>query len=303
MGKQQDANAAKAEFSAATHSDHLAVVHAFDGWQRVRAQPSERGGSSGGGGRQRSAETEYCWQNFVSFSTLREMEQTRRQLFDLLRVAGFVPREAHLDQHHRHHHRSNGGGADAQPPVSSFEYERHVGNASLVKCVLCAALYPSVALIAAPSQNSHGRSGKRPRIFTRNTGEVQIHPSSVNRQMDSRDLKGYVIFLEQVQTSQVFLRDTTAISHFPLLLFGGTALRINHSSGGITIMECDGSHWLEFRATAKIGMLFKLLREELDRLLMLKIEEPESSVSEHGATAVSAVLQLLAAEEREYESY
>ena len=55
------------------------------------------------------------------------------------------------------------------------------------------------------------------------------------------------LFLEKVQTTQVFLRDTTAISHFPLLLFGGTTLRINHDNGHLAIVESDGSTWLQFR--------------------------------------------------------
>jgi hypothetical protein len=51
-------------------------------------------------------------------------------------------------------------------------------------------------------------------------------------------------------------------------------------------------------------VLFKLLREELDRLLLAQIEAPgegghDLSAGAAGSTAVSAVLQLLDDEERQ----
>ena len=52
-----------------------------------------------------------------------------------------------------------------------------------------------------------------------------------------------------------------------------------------------------------MGVLFKLLREELDRLLLAQIESPGDeenlSAGAAGSTAVSAVLQLLEDEERQ----
>lgn len=53
-----------------------------------------------------------------------------------------------------------------------------------------------------------------------------------------------MVFLEKVKTSAVFLRDSTAISHYPLLLFGGSHLRIDHTKGmqKISIVESDGKY-------------------------------------------------------------
>ena len=64
-----------------------------------------------------------------------------------------------------------------------------------------------------------------------------------NARVDSRELKGYLVFLEKVKTSAVFLRDSTAVSHYPLLLFGGSHLRIDHTKGmqKISIVESDGT--------------------------------------------------------------
>ena len=38
------------------------------------------------------------------------------------------------------------------------------------------------------------------------------------------------------------------MSHYPLLLFGGASLRIDHTADKISIVECDGEAWLSFRS-------------------------------------------------------
>ena len=176
LGKQADADRSKREFSATTHSDHLAVVAAYDGWVAARGgQIKPRGGgrvgpggsSSRGGGR--SAEADYCWNRFLSIGTLREMDSTRRQFFSQLQAAGFVSRRARLDRVVG----SSGLQARDGEKEQLYSFARNLGNSSLVKCVLTAALYPSVARVGAPAGNS-----KRPVLVTR-TESVAIHPSSV----------------------------------------------------------------------------------------------------------------------------
>jgi hypothetical protein len=107
--------------------------------------------------------------------------------------------------------------------------------------------------------------------------------------------RGYLVFLEKVRTTQVFLRDSTVrtpcqrlrlytahstqhtarctlysgapltaqprqvVSHYPLLLFGGASLRVNHDTGRVGIVETDGQAWLEFKADTTVGMLFKVM--------------------------------------------
>jgi len=199
----------------------------------------------------------------LSIGTLREMDGTRRQLFSQLQAAGFVSRRARLDRAVG----SSGLQARDGEKEQLYSFARNLGNSSLVKCVLTAALYPSVARVGAPGGNS-----KRPVLLTR-TESVAIHPSSVvrcscpvgvyrrgrpltwfvlthncifalqNARVDSRELKGYMVFLEKIKTSAVFLRDSTAVSHYPLLLFGGSHLRIDHTKGmqKISIVESDGT--------------------------------------------------------------
>eukprot|EP01046_Picozoa_sp_COSAG06_P022394 COSAG06_NODE_1735_length_8524_cov_23.310623_9_plen_146_part_00 len=128
--KQADADRSKREFSGGAHSDHLAVVAAYDGWVGARGgQLKPRGGGGGGGGGRgsggrgrgggggrgrgggggggrgggggggrRSADADFCWSRFLNIGTLREMDGTRRQFFGQLQTAGFVSRAARLDR-------------------------------------------------------------------------------------------------------------------------------------------------------------------------------------------------------------
>ena len=54
--------------------------------------------------------------------------------------------------------------------------------------------------------------------------EVFMHPSSVNgkKEVVSFGDAGFMVFLEQMETTKVYIRDCTAITAYPLLLFGGS---------------------------------------------------------------------------------
>ena len=68
------------------------------------------------------------------------------------------------------------------------------------------------------------------------------------------------------------------------MLFGGK-LRVEHAERTITVDD-----WATFRAPAEIGTLMKLLRAELDRLLVRMIESPGKK---EGGGIVRTVVSLL----------
>ena len=51
------------------------------------------------------------------------------------------------------------------------------------------------------------------------------------------------VYHEKVQTTAVFLRDTTPVTPFTLLLFGG-AIQVQHSTGAVTVDK-----WIQFSAS------------------------------------------------------
>lgn len=111
----------------------------------------------------------------------------REQLIRQLREAGFVPADLRM-------------------------LNANAGNTHLLRCVICAALYPNVARLT-PKGEGNGD-------LTTVSEHVSFHPSSVNSRQSARTDRWYV-YLEKVETSKVFLRDSTAVSAYALLLFGG----------------------------------------------------------------------------------
>nr|CAB3484538.1 unnamed protein product [Digitaria exilis] len=72
-----------------------------------------------------------------------------------------------------------------------------------------------------------------------------------------------------VETTKVFLRDTSVVSPYSLLLFGGSMV-IQHQTGVVVI---DG--WLRLSAPAQTAVLFKQLRITLDAVLKELTRKPE----------------------------
>jgi ATP-dependent RNA helicase DHX36 len=88
-------------------------------------------------------------------------------------------------------------------------------------------------------------------VTTRNDGDVSIHPSSLNFSSPHFHHK-FVLFHEKVRTTKVYLRDTTMVGGYPLLLFAGK-VTVNHERGTINI-----DNWIEFKAPLRVAVLFKV---------------------------------------------
>uniref|UniRef100_A0A3P8WRP0 ATP-dependent RNA helicase DHX29 n=1 Tax=Cynoglossus semilaevis TaxID=244447 RepID=A0A3P8WRP0_CYNSE len=134
---------------------------------------------------------------------------------------------------------------------------------SVLNAALTAGLYDSVArVLYTPSVDVLERL-----VCTVETpqGKAQVHPSSVNRNLQTH---GWLLYQEKVKYTKIYLRDTTLISPFPMLLFGGD-IDIQHRERLITL---DG--WMHFQAPVRIGVIFKHLRKLMDTLLQKKLENP-----------------------------
>ena len=74
---------------------------------------------------------------------------------------------------------------------------------------------------------------------------------------------------------QIFVRDSTAVNPYALLLFGGD-VGVQHIAGTLTVGR---GNFVGFKAVARIGVLVKRLRLALDSLLIRKITEPDTDIS------------------------
>ena len=122
-------------------------------------------------------------------------------------------------------------------------------------------------------------------VDTRGLQKVWIHPSSINFDTVSF-ANSFLVYNDRQVTSKAYIRDITEVTALPILFFGG-ALSTNYSTGLITI---DG--WLRFCGPGRVVALVQALREALDELLNLKIEDP--TVDIYSDPALNTAIKLIA---------
>nr|XP_055109132.1 ATP-dependent RNA helicase DHX29 isoform X4 [Symphalangus syndactylus] len=76
----------------------------------------------------------------------------------------------------------------------------------------------------------------------------------------------------EIRYARVYLRETTLITPFPVLLFGGD-IEVQHRE---RLLSIDG--WIYFQAPVKIAVIFKQLRVLIDSVLRKKLENPKMSL-------------------------
>lgn len=114
----------------------------------------------------------------------------------------------------------------------------------MVCAILCAGLYPNVVQCK--------RRGKRTAFYTKEVGRVDIHPASVNAGVHLFPLP-YLVYSEKVKTSSIYIRDSTNISDYSLLMFGGN-LTPSKSGDGIEML----GGYLHFSASKSVLDLIKV---------------------------------------------
>eukprot|EP00250_Pteridium_aquilinum_P004082 c14319_g1_i2 orf=171-4673(+) len=261
-------------------SDQLLMAAAFSSWSNVVKKHGARAGY------------DYCKANFLNVPTLTMLRNMRSQFVVLLADIGFIS----LPE-------VNGiKGYDSdqwiEDPQMPFNFNSHLP--AIIKATICAGLYPNVAKMddesvrsghanalgrragLASSQRVHWMDGRQ---------EVFIHPSSVNHNV-SEFQHPFLVYHEKVKTSKVYIRDTTIVSPYTLLLFGGTIL-VQHQTGQVSV---DG--WLKMDAPAQTAVLFRELRAALDSVLQELIRNPKISIGNSCKEVVSYIVKLLVEEGR-----
>eukprot|EP00250_Pteridium_aquilinum_P019840 c24596_g1_i1 orf=694-3741(-) len=199
---------------------------------------------------------QYCWQNYLSSATLSMMEEMRFQFLDLLSDTGFYDRSK-----------------------GSQMYNSFSADLEMVRAVLCAGLFPSVVQCK--------QRGKRTACFTKEDGKVDLHPASVNARVNFFP-HPWLVYSEKVKTTGIYIRDSTNIADYAVLMFGGS-LTSNARGDGVEML----GGYLQFSATKKVAQLVQDLRRELDSLLQRKIEQPQLDIHDQGKGVVNAVIELL----------
>lgn len=263
IDKREEANAARLNFAGSSKSDHLAIVSAYEGWNVARRDGWKQ-------------EVEYCNANFLSRESLVQMEASRTDYLKMLADIGFC---------------SWSGKRDSSSLLNDLNVNSY--NVRVVKSVICAGFYPNIVRVRHPEkkyiQTEGGTvakvaSANELRFFTESDGRVFLHPSSVNFSMGSFE-SSFLVFTEKVKTSKIFIKNSTMVPAYGLLLFGGE-VKIKHEKQTIML-----DNWLEFEAPARISVLIKELRSMVNSLLTEKIRNPALDIS--SSMVVTALMQML----------
>lgn len=123
-------------------------------------------------------------------------------------------------------------------------YNQYSHDLEMVSAVLCAGLFPNVVQCK--------RRGKRTALYTKEVGKVDVHPGSVNAGVHIFPLP-YLVYSEKVKTNGIYIRDSTNISEYALLLFGGN---LSPSKNGEGIEMLAG--YLHFSASRSVLQLIQV---------------------------------------------
>ncbi|KAL1500164.1 hypothetical protein AB1Y20_012834 [Prymnesium parvum] len=265
--KREQAKAARRAFAAELRSDHLAMLRAYQAFRKVIGQ-----------------------------------------FLELLVEIGFV--KPHLALHdssapqrssdppagggggERGKARATDGAAAGQAavkalmrkrPIGGEYYNVHSASIHILRAVICAGLYPNVVRVEQSSER------RAPAFEGPGGAAVALHPSTVNADLPLFESR-WLVYYEKVRTSKVFLRDSTMVTPYSILLFGGE-IKVKHAQHIISIDK-----WIEVSAAPTLAVLFKELRARLDTLLLQKIADPETDFEFDEKGVLSIIVHVLSAE-------
>uniref|UniRef100_A0A087Y4G0 ATP-dependent RNA helicase DHX29 n=1 Tax=Poecilia formosa TaxID=48698 RepID=A0A087Y4G0_POEFO len=206
------------------------------------------------------AEMSYCRKHFLNRTALLTIEDVKHELMKMMEQAGFWSSRS-----------KQRAAALSKQQICILNAALTAGLYDSVARVLCNPPVDGLERVACTVETPQGRA--------------QVHPSSVNRNLQ---VHGWLLYQEKVKYTKIYLRDTTLVSPFPMLLFGGD-IDIQHRE---KLMTLDG--WIHFQAPVRIGVIFKHLRKLMDSLLERKLENPRMNLE--GDATIQVILDLIKSE-------
>lgn len=214
----------------------------------------------------------FCQANYLSYQALNEIGDARRHFLDLLCSIGFVDK----------------GALGPKKTFDSAHFQRSVynensNNVDILHAVICAGLYPNIALLKA-TKSAPGEC-----TLKHKTELLHFHNSSVNsKKKVYKD--GWVAFHEKFGTpSRVSISTTCFVHPYALLLLGGSVV-VRHTE---RIVLVDG--WITVNMAAQIGVILKELRKNIDVILTKMLENVKpSETNSIEAKMVEGIVQILA---------
>ncbi|XP_057177006.1 3'-5' RNA helicase YTHDC2 [Triplophysa rosa] len=278
-------------FSANTFSDHMALLRAFQAWQKARSDGWERA---------------FCEKNFLSQATMEIIVGMRTQLLGQLRATGFV--------------RARGGGDIRDVNLNSE-------NWAVVKAALVAGMYPNLINVNRDSLTLMGSKEKKVRLHpTSILSQPQykkIPPANGQTAAVESLPTDWLIYDEMTRAHRIAsIRCCSGVTPLTVALFGGcaklpssaiqesTAHRggvdgVNESSDS-EMEDRSGSHqshikiddWLNFSLDQETADLVFGLRQRWQSLFLRRIRAPTKAGSQLDEATVHTLVSVLSAEEQ-----
>ena len=254
FGDKENADEAKLRYLDG-NSDLLTFANAVSTWKSLYGKDGTSRKKVGAGFDSAMSENEYCRKNYLNLHSLKMIDQMRGQFLSLLKDIGFMPGAVNLDNVARCAQNVNGG---------------HVG---LIKSAICAGLSPNILLAGGLRDKNAGKRLSEISLQSRIAGNMKVHPSSV--MSDAKYLDSpYLVYLEAMKTTQVYVRDVTTVPPLVLALFSGRS-KVNTLNGAVTV---DG--WLQFRTPSlRVAQCLLRVRDALEDAFMQKVLDPSSETT------------------------
>ncbi|KAJ1944869.1 helicase, partial [Linderina macrospora] len=230
-----------------------------------------------------------CTDNFVSFTTMRDVKSNIRMLRDAIRDTGLIETAE----------------TAKPPPVAETQM--------LVKAIVFAGLSTNIVRVRLPQQKyqemiagtisveHEARQVSFHLVDTLNEAEtdwqkydmrhdsrVFIHPQSTLFAENTYPVPFLAYFSQSSNNPQkVYLRDVTMPGLYALLMFGPD-LVVDHENK-VIVVGCGG---ISVRAWPRIAVLVNHLKMLLDELLRRKLDDPALEIRHH--PVVTTILKLIA---------
>ncbi|XP_070169904.1 ATP-dependent DNA/RNA helicase DHX36-like [Polyergus mexicanus] len=252
LGKEEEANKRKLELSMGEYSDHIALAEALK-----RFEVARRRGNAG----------QFCREYFLSFNTLKLLSEMKTQFAQYLYEMKFLDND-------------NPGDRNAN---------RNSNNVALIKAIVCAGLYPNIAVIRKITKN--GIVG-----WTPEDGSVRTHPSSVNCKASNFSSQ-YLTYFTKKRSTAIYLHDTTCIS-VPILLFTGPNILIRREKGKCIISNFNFSE--NIICEPQTAEMIQELQRALNSLFEYKITHPATVLwSTFEGQILNAIIELISQKDQE----
>ncbi|XP_022916424.2 ATP-dependent DNA/RNA helicase DHX36-like [Onthophagus taurus] len=221
LGKEKEADAKKFDLGGFLKSDHL-LLH-----ETLKRFESE------------SNPSRFCWRFFLSYHILKQLQNMKLQFMEYLYELNFV--------------------GDKNPKNPTLNYNSN--NISLIKAIICAGLYPNIAV--------HKQKKFKSIFYTLTHQKLELHPKSILSKERSFD-SPLLVYYHRLKSSSDFIYDATIAQPLPCIFFGDRLSKCLEN-GVNTIVVAEK---LKFKCSETTMEIILELRNCLSLFLERKISNP-----------------------------